>query len=239
MDMAPLPEHVREALLVGAVAPELLPPVEHAAEIDAAVETAFTRLPDGEARVFVLTHMPGVTPAMWEWWFGWHGSDAGRYRLWHPRAHVSASWADGEGDLGRYVGRTSNVVEYIGAERLSLSIRFVRPAELGFDERRLAERGEVAICARGSLTGTPMETGWLVHHLRPVKGGAQMRSRFWIGGANVRPRNIAGGLGRAIGRVAARLSPRPPTGPSDLLEHCAQEMNHLAALLPALYERHA
>ena len=238
-DMAPLPEHVREALLAGGVAPALLPAVERAAELQRdgyqPVETGFARAPDGSARIAVLTTMPGVAPRMWDWWFGWHGSEAQRYKLWHPRAHVRAAWADGGGDLARYVGRISNVVEYVGSERLRLSIRFVPPSALGFDEQRLAARGEVAICARGSLAGTPMETGWLVHHVRPIDGGAEMRSRFWIGGRNIHPRGMTGAAGDLIGRAAAFASRLAPLAAGDLLVHCAQEMNHLAAILPALH----
>jgi hypothetical protein len=48
------------------------------------------------APLFVLTQMPKVTPAMWDWWFAWHGSEAQRYKLWHPRAHISSKWADRE-----------------------------------------------------------------------------------------------------------------------------------------------
>jgi len=238
-DMAALPAHVRDALAVGGVAHELLPPVDRAGELQRdgywPVETGFTRAPDGSARVFVLTKMPGVTPRMWDWWFAWHGSEAQRYKLWHPRAHVSALWADGGGAGAHYVGRTSNVVEYVGSQRLRLSIRFVPPGALGFDEPALAQRGEVAICARGSLTGAPLETGWLVHHVRSVEGGSEMRSRFWIGGANVRPRGMTGRAGTLIGRAAAFASRLAPVGASDLLVHCAQEMNHLAAILPALH----
>lgn len=237
--MAPLPEHVREAIATGAVAHELLPPVAHAPAMHDAgywpIETGYTLSPDGSARVFVLTKMPGVTPAMWDWWFAWHGSEAQRYKLWHPNAHVHVVWADGRSDLPHYVGRTSNVVEYIGAVRMRLAIRFVPPSELGFDEKRLAANGEVAICARGSIAGTPMDTGWLVHHVRPVEGGSEMRSRFWIAGDNVRPRRVSGRAGAFIGRTAGYLNRFNSTQASELLVHCAQEMNHLAAFLPALH----
>lgn len=238
-EMAPLPEHVREALSTGAVAQELLPPVERAPDLQHAgywpVETGYTLSSDGAARVFVLTKMPEVTPAMWDWWFAWHGSQAQRYKLWHPRAHLHAAWEDGRDDLDHYVGRLSKVVEYIGPACMSLTIRFVPPATLGLDERLLAARGETAICARGGIAGTPVETGWLVHHVRPVEGGAEMRSRFWIAGANVRPRSMPGPIGALIGRAASRFSPFTATQAADLLVHCAQEMNHLAAILPALH----
>ena len=240
-DFAPLPDHVKEALLTGGQAFELFPLLDRADELLEPgywpLETGFGLGPDGSVQVFVLTQMPKVTPAMWDWWFAWHGSQAQRYKLWHPRAHISAKWADGRSDLTHYIGRTSKVVEYVGPELLSLTIRFVAPAILGLDEDRLKRQGEVAICARGGIAGTPMETGWLIHHLRPVEGGCEMRSRFWLGGNNVRPRGMDNGMGRLLGGVAAHFNPLKANQGADLLVHCAQEMNHLAAFLPALYEK--
>ncbi len=238
-DMAPLPAHVREAIAVGLQTVDLMPPIESAPDLQGAgywpVETGVTISPDHAVRVFVLTHMPGVTPVMWDWWFAWHGSEAQRYKLWHPRAHMHAAWADGRADLNEYIGRTSRVVEYVGNQRLNLGIRFVHPASLGLDEARLTRDGEVAICARGSMAGTPMETGWLIHHVRPVSGGSEMRSRFWLAGSNIRPRGMPGPVGALLGRVAAKLAPLTSNMAVELLVHCAQEMNHLAGILPELY----
>ena len=238
-DMAPLPAHVREAIAVGFQTVELLPPIESAPQLQAPgywpVENGVTISPDGAFRVFVRTDMPGVTPAMWDWWFAWHGSQAQRYKLWHPRAHLHVAWADGRSDLNHYVGRTSQVVEYVGNQRLNLAIRFVTPASLGLDEARLQRDGEVAICARGSMAGTPMETGWLIHHVRPVPGGSEMRSRFWLAGSNIRPRGMPGAAGALLGRVAAKFAPLTDNMAMELLVHCAQEMNHLKAILPDLY----
>jgi hypothetical protein len=239
-DMAPLAEHVKDALLVGGQAHELFPLVDRANELQASgywpVETGYGLGPDGSVQVFALTQMPGVTPAMWDWWFAWHGSEAQRYKLWHPRAHIHVAWADGRTDLNHYIGRTSRVVEYVGHELLNLTIRFVSPDSMGLDEDRLKQQGEVAICARGGIAGTPMETGWLIHHLRPTDGGCEMRSRFWLGGHNVCARGMNNNMGRWLGRVAAHFNPLSPTQASELLVHCAQEMSHLAELLPHIYK---
>jgi hypothetical protein len=241
--MTPLPEHVREAVATGGIAEELMPGLEHAPRLQEAgdweIETGLTLCRDGEARIFVRTPMPGVTPAMWDWWFAWHGSEDQRYKLWHPRAHVSASWRDGRGELDHYVGRTSRVVEYIGATLLTGDIRFVAPQVLGIDETAIRRDGETAICARIGHGTAPADIGWLVHHVRPVPGGAEMRSRFWIGGRHVALRGVGPKLGRLAGRVVRGFQRATIRQASDLLVHCAQEMNHLAAILPELHAEFA
>lgn len=237
--MAPLPAHVREALALGPVSPDQLPGRDSAPDLlnpgYGPRETGYALCPDGSARVFVLTDMPGVTPAMWDWWFGWHGCDPQRYRLWHPQAHVQARWSDGLSDEDRYIGRTSNVVEYIGTRRRRFSIRFIPPAEAGLDESRLAAQGEVAICARAGLTGLPVDASWMIHQLRPVPGGCEMRSRFWMAGPNLTLPWLPGRAGDRIGRMLGRLARPSARDAEALLVHCAEEMNHLAARLPALY----
>jgi DAPG hydrolase PhiG domain len=239
-DVPPLAAHVKEALLVGAQPCELFPDVKLAGLLLEPgywpMETGYGIGPDGSVQVFVLTEMTGVTPAMWDWWFAWHGSEAQRYKLWHPSAHVHAVWADGRADLQHYVGRVSKVVEYVGPERLDLNIRFVSPASLGLDETRLQQQGEVAICAKGGMAGTPVETGWLVHHLRPVAGGCEMRSRFWLGGRHVQLRGGSGWMASLVARAAAYCNPMRAQQGAELLVHCAQEMSHLATLLPELYQ---
>jgi hypothetical protein len=92
---------------------------------------------------------------------------------------------------------------------------------------------EVAICARLGSSDLPVDVGWLVHHVRSTADGAEMRSRFWMGGRHVALRTGKSLADRALRPVAARLLPDP----RDLTLHCAQEMNHLAGFLPALYER--
>jgi hypothetical protein len=54
-----------------------------------------------------------------------------------------------------------------------------------------------------------------------------------MGGLHVALRSGKSLAGRALRLVAARQLPDP----RDLLVHCAQEMNQLAACQPALYDR--
>lgn len=237
--MAPLGEAVREAVAIGGQAPELFPGFERAgaliAEQGGAVATGYTICPDGEVRVFDQTRMPGVTPAMWDWWFAWHGSEAQRYKLWHPRAHVDVKWADGQGSLGTYVGRTSHVVEYIGAKKIAGAIRFVRPEAIGIDETPLARHGAIAICARIGAASPAVDAGWLVHHVYPTADGSEMRSYFWMGGRHIAARG-GNPVVSSLLRVATKIFPAlAEISPTDLLVHCAQEMGHLAALLPDIH----
>ena len=244
----PLSEEVREALVVGAQAPACFADVAEAGRLldagPAAVENGYARCSDHSVRVAVRTEMPGVTPAMWDWWFGWHGCDARRYKLWNPGAHLWAQWADGP-DAGRrgrarYVGRTSFVDEYLGSTLVRAAISFIEPARLGLDGAALAEGGDqTVVCARVGSSDVPLDLGYLVHHVRAVEGGAQMRSRFWLGGPHVGVRTGGAAAGRLVaagGRLAFRPSARSA---AELLAHCAQEMSHLARFLPRLYAEFA
>ena len=237
-DIGPFQDQVTEALLIGGQAEELFPTIEEAPRMLEPgywpVETGFTRASDLSIRMFCLTQMPGVSPQMWDWWFGWHGCEAQRYKLWHPRAHVDARWADG-GVHEAYIGRTSLISEYLGSGLKQAAISFIRPSEIGCDEERLAAQGEVMVCARIGIPGTPLKGGWLLHQIRPVEGGSEMRSRMWLGGEN-------SALGEGTSSVSRGLMwlMRPATkmllpDPAELLVHNAQEMAHLAGFLPALY----
>ena len=234
--MAELPRHVVTALEHGPQADQVLLGFDDAATIlDAGyqqTENGYGRLRDGGIQVSVRTDMPGVTPAMWDWWFGWHGSESSRYKLWHPRAHVSARWADGGGD-GSYVGRTSMIEEYIGSHFAGGAIQFIKPSAMGLDESRLGE--DIAVCVRLGAGDLPVDVGWFVHHVRATPDGAEMRSRFWMGGPYVA---VRGGF-RLADHVVRPLAGRQLPEPRDLMVHCAQEMNHLAGFLPDLHAQFA
>ena len=106
---------------------------------------------------------------------------------------------------------------------------------MGFDETKLNDQGEVVVCARIGVPGTPVRGGWLCHQVRPVAGGIEMRSRMWLGGDNgalgSNPGLISKGLIRLLRPVIHQFLPDP----TDLLVHNAQEMSHLASFLPKLY----
>lgn len=231
--VAPMPAQAAEGLKKSPVAAAHLPSVEQIADLlrpgYTAVETGYALAPDGSLRVAVLTQMPGVSPTMWHWWFGWHGCLDSRYKLWHPAAHRSAHWQDGRDDTA-YIGRVSKIEEYIGASMEAANIRFLDPSELGLPAYT---ESEVFICARVGYTRWPLDFGWLVHQVRAVPGGAEMRSRFWMGGPYIQLR--AEWLPRFFSKTLQNTVRLPERQAAELLTHCSEEMNHLARILPGLY----
>ncbi len=199
------------------------------------IENGYTFELDGSMIVAVLTSMPNVTPTMWDWWFGWHGSMDNRYKLWHPKAHLAAAWQDGS-DREGYVGRTSMIQEYIGKKLEKANIRFISPSELGFDMSKLDKKEVVFICARVGYTHFPLDIGWLVHQVRATEGGAEMRSRFFIGGKHIQLR-ANWFLPNFISKILQKVNKIPKQQAIDLMTHCSEEMNHLSAFLPNLYNQ--
>jgi hypothetical protein len=241
-DIPPLPAHIRDALDRGPVAEPRLPPPHEAPQNlfggAPVLEDGFALTAGGAIHVAARTDLPGVTPAMIDWWFGWHSDSPERYKLWHPKAHVHAAWLSpppaGTRGRARYVGYTSIVDEYLGSNLIRASIAFVEPKTLGFTDPDLddPERATI-VCARTGLADAPIDVGYLAHHVRRTATGSQMRSRFWIGGP------YAAGRGSALGSVmaqTARLVMRPTEADARaLLVHCAEEMQHLTSFLPALH----
>ncbi len=238
--LAPLAPHVCAALDRGGVPAILLPDIDQAASnlfgADPVLEDGFVLTGDGGMRVSVRTAMPGVTPAMVDWWFGWHGDAAAKYKLWHPQAHVHVGWRETPPPRvsGRalYVGQTSIVDEYIGSDLVRGAIRFVPPTTLGFTDKSLEDDSRATIvCARIGLGDAPIDICYLAHHVRAVPGGSEMRSRFWMGGRHVAGRNLIGGMAASVARRVLSVTESDARA---LMVHCAQEMPHLAKFLPEL-----
>jgi hypothetical protein len=240
--MGPLPKQITEALAAGPQAALMLPAVEDAASLAEngyqAFENGFGVTEDGAAVVAALTQMPNVTPAMLDWWFGWHGSDTRRYKLWNPDAHLYACWKDGiekkSGctDREMYINRTSFIDEYVGSTKMSLAIKFVSPSVLGFNENILSDAEQATvICGQVGLSEIPIDSGYLVHYVRRTRDGSEMRSRFWLGGKYLASSNNEKILPETTTRNEAFVIWQAYS----LLVHCSKEMKHLAAFLPDLY----
>jgi hypothetical protein len=201
------------------------------------METGWTTMDNGTVVVACLTHMPGVTAEMWDWWMAWHSCESARYKLWHPDAHQYSAVGEQRledrslTDRQRYVDNVSFVDEYVGGQLTPLALRFCSPSRLGFADRV----GQTVIAARVGAAIAPIAFGWLVHQVRPTSDGAEMRSRFFL--------NHLAHLDLPPESVPEPPAGRKPAGPPEmaalgtgLLAHCAVEMNHLASFLPALHE---
>lgn len=241
--MKKLPTHISEALIAGPQASPLLPSLNEATLLAEPgykhFENGFGVAEDGAAVVAALTHMPNNTPAMWDWWFGWHGCDSRRYKLWNPDAHLYACWKDGltkmPGNKESYLNRTSFIDEFVGSSKLSLALQFVSPATLGFDEKDfMDDQKSTIICARVGLSEAPIDSGYLIHQIRRINNGSEMRSRFWLGGKYISSRNSE----KKISEQSAGNETSMIGQAYCLLAHCAKEMNHLAIFLPAIYQEY-
>lgn len=239
LPLHPAPEAVLDASAAGVRPAPFLGSGEAGHVLGLADPPANGAYRDSRGRVLVtcVTDMPGVTPAMVDWWFGWHLPSSERYRLWHPTAHVRATVKEDRShvadDRARYIGNVSHVDEYIGLALKKLSIAFVPPETFGL--RRLDEQGATAVCAFTSDRVTRGQGGCLVHYVVPTPDGAQMRSGFWLGEITHHIRLVDRVMhGVLNSRLARRLlvSDRMAI---DLLLHCSEEMNHLARFLPRLH----
>jgi len=247
-DMGPMQEQVRRALLHGIEASELGFPATEANRLlepgYLPLENGFTRLANGQVFVAVLTKMPGVTSEMIDWWFGWHYMESQRYKLWHPRAHLSngAERMIGDdpnlSDREKYLHNPNYVVEYVGADRLDITITFSEASEFLDTPRFEAAGVGTAICGVVALRNPPIAIGNLIHLIRATQDGCEMRSRFWLGRIGVGDVPGAALLNKLAGsRVVAKRAASVQQG-RDLVVHCAAEMNHLAGFLRELYADH-
>jgi hypothetical protein len=244
--MSPLPDHVEQALEKGesnardalsrADANRLLEPGY------LPLETGYTNLPDGTAHAAVLTHFPETTGEMIDWWFAWHGVETERYKLWHPQAHLFSQMryertgAPGLTHRQKYIGNTSYVDEYIGPMIHRLAITFHDPQDFGLAKDSFENAGvSTAICARVGFSDRPVDAGYLIHLIRETASGCEMRSRFWLGEAHLRALPEGNPIDRLFEMRLARRLMIPERLGRDLLVHCAEEMNHLASFLPALF----
>jgi len=243
--MQPLQEQVAQALLHGPEASELGFGIDDA---DRLVEPGYlplengtTKLDTGEIFVAVLTRMPRVTGAMFEWWMGWHYMECQRYKLWHPRAHLDNGTKEMQGDDPGLSDRekyltTHYVTEYVGNTKQDITITFEEPAGFFSDPSVHRDAGITAtLCGKVGLQRAPITIGRLIHQIREVDGGSEMRSRFWLAKPELKGVGRQSPLGKLVSSnfVVNRILDQDLG--RDMVVHCGMEMNHLAGFLPALY----
>ncbi len=213
-----------------------------------AKETGYCRMPDGSCYAAVLTRMPGVTGEMIDWWFAWHGLENLRYRIWYPAAHFGVSVSDRTRVMNeslpyrdRYLYTTHTVIEDVGIGPDLLSITFLPPGDFGFDTARFKKaQVATAICTRVGSVSKKAEHTDMCHLVRKVKGGVEMRSRFWTGRRmKVKMFSEGSPVNRAANTRAMRMLMIPRDTPRQTALHCAGEYANLAEILPGLYKKYA
>lgn len=191
-------------------------------------EIGYCRLPDGTGTLANLTKMPGVTPEMFDWWFAWHGVAPMRYKIWNHDEHYYCLTQNMEKALDksltmkeRYWDTTHDVEEDVGMGKEHLLINFRNPADIGFDPEKLKDFKGTIVCAGNEHSPTIM-----CHFVRPVPGGSELRTRFWMGYcvSDGKPKKaIPDGVEFPLEPVKA------------LLMHNIKEFTNLAAILPEVY----
>ena len=205
---------------------------------DLSGEFGWWSLEDGTAMIANQTFFPGVTGEMFDWWFAWHPIDRLRYACWDPEDHFDVDLKDRARAMDmslsmreRHWGSTHYVWEDAGFGGIDLlEINFKRPKDLGYDEAKMdTEACNALVCANCFSYGSadmPDMPVVMTHFLRPVKGGSQLRSRFWFGW-------------QIINGVAKKMIPEgviiPDLAPKALLKHNVIEFTNLTALLPDIY----
>ena len=169
--------------------------------------------------------------------------------MWYPEAHFGIS-LDIDIDeyrkrKGPYPKRYWNTINYpvedIGTGREILSIKFISPADFGFDETRFNEASvATAICGVvGSVSKKLSQHTYMCHFVRKKGTGVEMRSRFWVGHTVLKsgfPQESI--LNRIINAKAVKKMLLPKKIGFALAMHCAQEYNNLAEILPELYDKY-
>lgn len=198
-------------------------------------ETGYCVLPNGAGYLANLTHMPNVTPEMFEWWMAWHSLEDTRYRIWDPEDHFYARQQNREKTLDaslpmreRTWGTNHVVLEDIGGGADDLVLEFRYPHELGYPEEKVGtDVCATMMCANGHgpVPGQGV-AAIMTHFIRKVDCGIELRSRFWIG----------------YGLVDGKLVKLVPDGvsvplevPMGLFAHNLKEFGHLSAVLPMIY----
>ena len=192
------------------------------------MEVGYCQLPNGCAVLANLTFMPGVTPEMFDFWFAWHGVEAMRYKIWDHDDHYFVQTQNMEKALDkslslkeRYWDTTHHVEEDCNMGKQTIFINFRNPADIGFDPEKLASFGGTIVCSGGEQAPTIM-----VHFVRPVPGGSELRTRFFMG------YNVVDGKPHKMIPDGMKMPLEPVQA---LLKHNIKEFANLAAILPEVY----
>ena len=192
------------------------------------MELGYCNLPDGTAVLANKTFFPNCTPEMFDFWFAWHGVEGMRYKIWNPQQHYNVQTMNMDKAMDkslslkeRYWDTAHDVYEDCGEGPQRIFINFRNPVDIGFDPEKLKDFKGTIVCAGNEKSPTIM-----CHFMRPVEGGCELRSRFWMGW------HVIGGKPVKMIPDGVRL---PLDGVKSLLTHNIKEFTNLAAILPEVY----
>lgn len=205
-------------------------------------ESGYCQLENGSVFVANKTDMPGVSIDMVNWWFAWHALEDLRYMLWHPGAHYAVQ-VDEESRkkildpatpmTAKFQGITHHVREDTGHVE-DITIRFLTPADYGFDMQRFPTDGSVTLVAAngtskpvGAPADAPMAPAMMCHFIRQTETGVEFRTRFWMGWQVVDQKPVC------LLPEGVRI---PVEAGVALLRHNIEEYTNLAHFLPRIYE---
>jgi hypothetical protein len=238
MDIAPAPSGVMAMIArgIGNVEDGLPIPERNKLLSDCApANPGFFPLKDGGLLVSSDVPMPGVTPGMLYWWFGWHGLDPFRYTIWDPEDHFGLELNDEgrrrAGDVSvpwdeKTWGATHTVLESIGGPPDEIVIMFQNPADLDFDTDLVGTDNCQFLVAANALMGKMKVPVVMAESASKSPEGLMYHCRFWLG------YHIAGGEGKYLLPPDAVL---PHEAAAGLIAHNYKEFSHLAKILPSLY----
>ena len=204
-------------------------------------ETGWAKLADGSAYIAVNTFFPGATAEMVDWWFEWaQEKEDIRYKIWYPGAHYAMAQRPTDGAPvyaypKPYWGKSRFPVEDVGVGVSRLRLDFVAPTEFGFGQ---LPEGSTMLAVRVGLPNGLFKTTDMIHYVKPVDGGVEMRSRFWVAR---KFEAMTGGAGIAAALLNNRLAKQmilPGELPLALGLHCANEYAQLASFLPDLFAQY-
>lgn len=234
--MAEIPQEKLDIWHADMADPALATPIERRNDFlddkDIKLPIGFTVAPNGTGFVANVTFMPGVTPEMIDWWFGWHcvGSDL-RYKIWDPEDHYYARAMQPDYVLDPKVplnqktwGVTHDILENIGLGPDPLKLSFKKPSDLGYDMAKIGTSTcSTMVCAVG-VSGSPAV---MTHKAIAAESGIWFKSHFWMGyGLNEQ--------GEIVKLVPDGASV-PEAVPRALFGHNIKEFSNLAAILPKVY----
>ena len=91
------------------------------------------------------------------------------------------------------------------------------------------------ICGSVALQRAPIKIGHLVHQMRDIEGGSEMRSRFWLAKPEFTGPFAKELITKIINSKFLKQRLIPQNIGRDMIVHCGTEMSHLASFLPTLY----